>query len=188
MIPDHNKRKTKKKTKSKKNGKSGHSRESSPPTKRSKRNLSCKSVKHSYVDSSSDDDDDSINNDLYPSSDETSSDSDSDNELPLPPLPVYGACLGTAITKKLRKKIKKRKFVEMSSLLTSRSLYSADEYVVKSDKNNKTRFYKRPDKIDISFSQWEEAFDTSATSCMAIFCQCLSKNLAFFTRFCVLVC
>ena len=48
----------------------------------------------------------------------------------------------------------------MSSLLTSRSLYSADEYVVKSDKNNKTRFYKRPDKIDIPFSSWEEAFDT----------------------------
>ena len=134
IIPDHDERKAKKERKSKKNRKSGRSRESSPPTKRSKKNSSSKSLKHSYVDSSSSDDDDNVNNDLYPSSDETSSDSDSDNELPLPPLPVYGACLGTAITKKLRKKIRKRKFVEMSSLLTSRSLYSADEYVVKSDK------------------------------------------------------
>ena len=96
------------------------------------------------------------------SSDSSSSDSSSDSsddELPAPPLPVYGATLGTSVTKKITKKVKQNKFVEMSSMLTSPAFSHPDEYVVKSDKNNKARFYRKSIKQNIPFRAWEEGFD-----------------------------
>jgi len=75
------------------------------------------------------------------------------------PIASFGPIVGQNVAAKLRKKILKNKFVEMSELLVRTAPNFTDEFILKLGKDSTTKFVKNKPKFDIPFPIWSEGFD-----------------------------
>jgi hypothetical protein len=96
------------------------------------------------------------NHSLFRSDD---SDSDADYSSFDKPTLSYGSLIGSNVEEKLRRKILTNRFLEMSELLPKYNIRKQQELLLKTGKSDSVRLVRRPERYDIPFDNWLEAFD-----------------------------